>query len=639
MADQTAAHVFDLLDVRFVDAIQTELSRASLAPSQACRRHGSRPLCVQLADYLEAPLRPWQRRLWAAADPNGRASASSVQQALDAAAEAGLHAGACAAMCDAHPALPAASARVADACNLVERLPASLHSAACRADMQGHVHDAGRLCLDAFKQQHAAVCQAVRCVLQDLRSLRVLQLEVSNGFIASAAAMQEANALVRAASSKPGIQVHILMNAGACWAPSGQCIAASLERLMQAAAPALTALDTNMPGSMAGQVHEAVGSLPVLSQLSIGGEWPSHIQARTASACAVCDGVCSILCKGPMLTHLQLRLCCEGGCEQLQLALCALSALQHLQLPATFDFARLPQVPNRLQQLTHLEIFLLARDKLLDTLRTVSGLRTLRSLDITAVYSVCLMRDLLHAAAGVNNTPGLLRQLTALTSLRLGAFARSHSGIKASGEAGSIASLKGLHHLQLQEVGMCHLGRAHVLQDTAGSLQSVSMVSCRDDVADSIAQGTSAMTALTSLEVSSVQGDGLLALAHKLAALSALQSLHMRECALGDGGAEALAAALPQLRRLTSLSLCQCKVFSRGAVCISKGLQELTALQALDLSRNGIGTVGARALVVRAAGLPQLQSLRLSCDGVVGPLLHELQLQLPHVPWLQALTP
>jgi hypothetical protein len=86
-----------------------------------------------------------------------------------------------------------------------------------------------------------------------------------------------------------GTQIHnftYAFNASEQWAQSVQSIADAAKHLLQAAAPALAALDT--PGIIAGQVHEVVGTLPVLLQLSVDGWQPLYVPAsRGHRTCGV----------------------------------------------------------------------------------------------------------------------------------------------------------------------------------------------------------------------------------------------------------------------------------------------------------------------------------------------------------------
>ena len=151
------------------------------------------------------------------------------------------------------------------------------------------------------------------------------------------------------------------------------------------------------------------------------------------------------------------------------------------------------------------------------------------------------------------------------------------------------------------------------MYDTARTLQNVSMSSCDDGAADNIAQGMSAMTALTILEVSRVQGAGLLALAHELAALS--------PCLCGNARLAMVVQRRWQRRCRSSGGSRVCPwaiaISIVTALYASVGLQQLTALRIIYLSRNKVDDAAGRALVVCAAGLPQLQSLDLTFNGVV----------------------
>ena len=497
------------------------------------------------------------------------------------------------------------------------------------------------------------MCQAVRYVLRDLLGLRVLQLQLGATFVASGTAMHKAIALLRAARRLPGVQVHIAIDSDRCnfLEPCSidLRVAELLVQLLQAAAPVLTALDTHLPGNIAAHVHERVRALPALAKLTVAGE------ALTASQRSRCD-LCGALCKMTTLTYLQLSRGCAHGCAPLWRTVCGLTGLQHLQLPSSFKMAERCEVAQ-LQQLTYLEIHVQAHGLLPDELRTLSGLHNLRSLAIKAIKYTLPVKGLLDEFAGDQSKPKGLQHLTSLTWLCLSecykcGFGRSRLStqlqVTASGVAGSVAMLQGLHELHV--TGPCLSSRSKVAQeiirrcarDNATVLSRLCLchLDFNDDEAQVIVQDVCAMTALLSLDITSVGGwgDASQALAGSLAAVRTLRRLHISQCALGDSGAKALAATLPQLTQLTHLTLSGCEISKSGASCIGKALQTLTALQQVNLCHNNYCTAGGRALVVRAAALPQLQRLSLAGSGVNYGVVLGLQRDLPSVRWLQTMT-
>ena len=566
---------------------------------------------VQLADYLEAPVLPWQCRVWAAADPDRSGNARSVQQVLCSAREAGLHARACAALCDTHPALQGQSQHTVT--QQLLQLPAPLHGAACRAVMQNAFQGSGQLGITLGSEQDAALCKVVRSVLQELPCLRMVMLMMEKAFVASAAAVQEAIALLDAVRQAPDAKISLVIgtdegNADATWFID-HSMADSIMQILQAAAPALSALDLVQPSLFKASLH---------------------------STCDVCNAIRQM----PQLERLQLRRGCARCCLQLPDTLCALTALQRLELPPTCEAAQLFEASKQLQHLTYLEMHLqVTEDAHGDMSHILSGLHALQHLELKVLGgSTEVLLDMLRG----KGTFAGLQQLSALTTLRLMPRMHSNNEFTASGVAGSVAASQGLHTLRLVAAHMLYLGLfggKKLLQENATTLKVVSLGRCGKSITEATAQCISTMTALTFLEISDRSNEAFecMLLAKNLAHIKALRSLTIRECSLDDIVAEALAAALPHHRQLTHLNLTCCGIRSGGAVCISKALQKLTALRRVQLPYNSFGDAGVRALVVRMAGLPQLQSVDLFCSGVSKALLHALRLQLPHVGWLQAM--
>ena len=580
-----------------------------------------------MACWLCAPLPPWGRRLWAAAEGHAH---GYVQQALDAASADVQNA-----LLRQHPLVLDDSKLLADK---LAALPAQLHHAACdkavvpcpRTGLPG-------LVLEAALPAHREMFAIVREALPQLGGVQVLSLRLRRDFLEDAAAAHEVLLLLQAVCSQD-FPMHVDHDDSAgCSARQAMYNAADavLQTRIQASRERLRAHASCADSEDESPAHYMQAILaeasPALTQLSCSCHWKcSHSTAASRARTQHC-ALAAANRRGKqqaLRIHLQADFADAGDIQSLADMLPQLTKLESFTLPECAGrgtgivqqhLAALCSVQH-LTRLQSLEVSQAACDGV--SIQRVSEhlphLPNLSSLSLTATF--LLKRDIRPLASA-------LAVVTTLTKLKL----HTACAVATKYARTLTAKLAGLCRLQELKWYLkveCNSGTALAADNVFATVLTHSlsrlsrlqtlklcMLACRMTLLQGV---LTTLTGVTALKLS-----GWCDCTVCMGALAAVTQLRRLQCdaklaACGTAGDRNLdtdlcggAVALPELKRLTYLKLLRHKISLPCMRALAAALADMPHLVELHLPGCYVGSEAATELYVRTARLHSLHLVRL----------------------------
>ena len=605
-------------------AMPAALPRDSRAPGHQPHAHVKMSVCLQLAHFLEADLKPWAAAL-AAALFSGAAVPSTAEQPGD----------------------------------LVQGCTAAADTAAASSNNVVLWEDAWRR-LDEL----APLGDAVDAVLRAWRLPLLEQLPhtpaewqlavIGSHAVAGALAVSYDTA---AACRGAMHAVHAVHSLTVSPPAAPQQVDLALHAV--ASMPALRSLkflwDTVHYSSLMDQ-HALAELLTRLSQLE---------GLRIADTAIDATALAKPLGTLTALTALELTLCVAGtGVAALAPALTRLSRLADLRLgyPMFGGYASAAVLAQPLGTLTALTALALlncgvtahAARALMPALSHLSSLVDLRLVQNTfgatsthalaqplsalTTLTVLELAECEIGAAGIQVLAPALSRLSRLADLHLGCNEFGEAGAAALAQPlGTLTALTALH-LGADEIGdtgaqalapaLSHLSRLASLRLSNNGIGAAG--------AAALARPLGGLTALTALDMSGneVGGAGAGSLAPALSRLKRLAELDLGQNNIGDAGAAALAQPLGALPALTALQLNGSDISGRGVESLAPALSRLSRLAELLLNDNRIGDAGAAALAQPLGGLTALTKLVMTSNAISAVSAESLTQALRHLPRL-----